>query len=77
MYFPGAGEPNVDAGGNVLAAHVTAWNSAVEAMRATLISLGLVPTLLHGAGSPVQVPMPITSFSTDNRVATQRRRLRG
>jgi len=77
MYFPGAGEPNVDAGGNVLSAHVAAWNSALEAMRSVLISLGLVPTLLHGAGSPVQVPMPITSFGTDNRVATQRRRLRG
>ena len=77
MYFPGAGEPNVDAGGNVLAAHVTAWNSALEAMRTALVALGLVPTLLHGAGSPVTSPMPITSFSTDSKVATQRRRLRG
>ena len=76
LYIPGVPEGEVDTSGNIGGAIVTSWNTALEAFRTTLISLGLVPTLLHAAGSPIQVPMPITSFTMDGTVATQRRRQR-
>jgi hypothetical protein len=76
FYIPGIPESAIAANGTILATAVTAWGTALEAFRTTLISLGLVPTLLHGAGSPVQTPMPITSFTVDATGATQRRRMR-
>ncbi len=76
MYLPGVVEGAVNEGGAITAAQVTSMTNALEAMRTALIAIGLVPTLLHGAASPVQVPMPITSFTPDTVAATQRRRMR-
>jgi hypothetical protein len=76
MYIPGLPEPLTFSSGTIIAANVTSMTTALEAFRASLVADGCVPTLLHAPLSPVQVPMPITSFSVDNRAATQRRRLR-
>ncbi len=76
FYIPGIPESHISGSGTILASAVTSWTTALEAFRTTLVSLGLVPTLLHGAASPVQTPMPITSFTVDATGATQRRRMR-
>jgi len=76
MYLPGPAEGQVDAGGLLDAGVRGGLDAAMEDLRNGLVQAGAVPTLLHGAGSPIQVPMPITSFNVDARVATQRRRLR-
>jgi hypothetical protein len=76
LYLPGVTDTAYLEGGAILAATVTAVTNAFEALRTSLISVGIVPTLLHAPGSPVTLPRPITSFSCDSRAATQRRRLR-
>ena len=76
LYIPGVTETAHLEGGMITAATVTSWNTSLETMRAGLISVGLVPTLLHAAGSPVTLPRPIVSFTMDAKTATQRRRLR-
>jgi hypothetical protein len=77
MYYPGVNEIEVDEGGTVLAAVVTAWNTALAAYLTQMEAGGGDVVVLHAAGiSSVPVPTPILSLSVDNRVATQRRRLR-
>lgn len=76
MYWPGVPEAGVDADGDLsgtYASDVTAkWAAALPVFQGQ----GLVPVLLHSAGSPVSVPLPITGFVCDLRAATQRRRMR-
>ena len=76
LYLPGVTETAHLEGGMIPAATVTSVNTAFESFRSALVTLGLVPTLLHAAGSPVTLPRPITSFTCDSKTATQRRRLR-
>jgi hypothetical protein len=76
FYIPGIPEAHINESGAILPSAITSWGSALEAFRTVLVSLGLVPTLLHAPLSPVQVPMPITSFTVDGTGATQRRRMR-
>ncbi len=75
-YIPGIVDGSVFSNGVIIGGEVTLMTTALEAWRTSMTTDGVVPTLLHGAASPVQVPMPITSFVTDFKVATQRRRLR-
>jgi enamine deaminase RidA (YjgF/YER057c/UK114 family) len=76
FYIPGVTETTHLEGGGIAATAVSQVNTALEAFRTALIAIGLVPTLLHSANSPVTLPRPITGFVTDSKTATQRRRLR-
>ncbi len=76
FYIPGMSEAVCGVGGLVGANQRALLDTALGTFRTNLNALGLVPTLLHGSGSPVQTPMPITAFVVDTRAATQRRRLR-
>lgn len=76
FFLPGVTEGVVDEAGIVSGAALTALGAALDGFYADLVASNLEPVLLHSAGSPVSTPTPITSFELDNRVATQRRRLR-
>jgi hypothetical protein len=76
LYLPGLAESHFDEGGNVSGTVVTGVTGAFEALRADLESKQLSPVLLHGEGSPITTPTPITEFVASGTGATQRRRLR-
>jgi hypothetical protein len=76
MFVPGCQETEVSSSGTILLARQTAINTALETFRAELVSEGHPAVLLHGAGSPLFVPNPITGLECQSTVATQRRRLR-
>lgn len=76
MYVPGANEATITAAGVVdpatRAAQQGLWDDFLEGMETALI----LPVVLHGPGAPISAPTPITAFTVDASVATQRRRLR-
>lgn len=76
MFVPGVVEANWDAGGELDAGDLAAYQGAFDALRGELIGLGVTPVVLHDEASPVTDPTPITSFEVQPRAATQRRRLR-
>lgn len=76
IYFPGVPEGQVSSGGILSDAWIN--NLPVE-MATTMTQIELAPVnavLLHGAGSPISTPTPITGFSVPARCVTQRRRNR-
>lgn len=75
-YWPGIADTQIDDGGNLGPATVTSLQTGFNSFHSNLVASGLVPVLLHGEDEPISTPMPITSFSVQSRVATQRRRLR-
>jgi hypothetical protein len=82
MYWPGVAEGNVGATGVIDGATVTAQQTRCDAWYAALTTaVGAryyPPVVLHrseGIGEE-PLPTPITTFVMDNRIATQRRRLR-
>ena len=77
FYHPGPQESEVDPNGALSGAFVAGMQTEVNDFFGALTTAGLEPVLLHGVGSPLTTPTPITSFTVDGRVATQRRRLRG
>ena len=76
FFHPGAIEEDTTAAGLLTSTPLAAWQSAVSDWLTTLQAADLSPVVLHGAGSPLSTPTPITSFQVDGKVATQRRRLR-
>lgn len=82
FYLPGVREDQVDNVGNVLPATQTVLNTALESWHDYLTggtgARLYPPVVLHRSeGIGVEPPpTPITTFVTDGKVATQRRRLR-
>lgn len=76
MYVPGVSEAVVDQSGAIAAPTVTAMNTAFESWRNALDGIDVPMVILHQPGAPLSTPTPITSFSVQSVVATQRRRQR-
>lgn len=76
MYLPGVPEAAIAPGGALEPAFADALNVAASAFFDALEALLVLPVLLHGPASPLEAPTPITSFSGDPMVGTQRRRQR-
>jgi len=75
-YLPGASEADVSGNGELNAGIITALDPDLTAFLGALTSADLTAVVLHGAGSPITVPSPITSMVTDGLAATQRKRMR-
>lgn len=82
MYFPGVTEGNVDNVGTLTGAEQSAWTTALEDwyefLTAGVGARLYPPVVLHrseGIGEE-PAPTPVTSFTIDAKIATQRRRLR-
>jgi len=73
FYLPGLPEGNVDSGGSIDSALVTAINTDLATFLATLATNGSPMVLLH---SDLTTPTLVTSLSLEVVAATQRRRLR-
>lgn len=68
-------EGAVDQSGNIVPANVTALQAQWEAVRSGMVADQMEPVLFHqGASAPA--PTPITSFTVQAQIATQRRRMR-
>lgn len=91
MFLPGVDETDVDQTGLIAAGKITALNNAFTNFALELVADATPPFLLHEPattwvlvnGQPrrvptgaAPVPTAITSWATDSRVATQRRRQR-
>lgn len=76
FYHPGVFEADVNDSGLIGSEQVGIIQTALDAWYDDLTLGDVTPVVLHGAGSPLTTPTPITGFELDPRVATQRRRLR-
>ena len=76
FYLPGVTEAAVTASGEVDSLQQAAVEADVTSFVNAVIASLATPVLLHGPESPVTTPTPITSFTVDTYVATQRRRQR-
>lgn len=76
FYLPGVDESQIGPGGVLAGALIPTLQTAIDDFAADLATSFLIPVLLHGAGSPITTPTPITGLDLDSTVATQRRRLR-
>jgi len=76
MFWPGAAESLVNTDGTLNGATASVFTALVEDFRSNMALADLELALLHGVGSPLSSPTPITGLAVDNRVATQRRRNR-
>lgn len=73
MYIPGPVEADVDSGGAVTAAQITAFLTAGSALLTNLNTDNIPMVLLHKSST---APTLVTSLGVSTGVATQRRRLR-
>lgn len=79
LYLPGCDEPSVDADGRVDPAKVTGLQDAMDAFAELMSTDSIEMSLLHTLPAPPRVvlaPDIVDGFTVQNRVATQRRRLR-
>lgn len=76
MFIPGLTEGDVNPGGSINGATVTAWSDDLENMRDDMTGLNLPARLLHGVYDPQPAPYSIEQFAVSSTAATQRRRLR-
>lgn len=76
MYIPGIRENKISGAGVMDTDEFAAWISAAVGFFEDMNDDDLTPVLLHGTGSPLTTPTAITSLQVQNKVATQRRRLR-
>lgn len=76
MYVPGVPEAQVGSDGDLDDTWVANMTAGFGDFAAVLVANDVTPVVLHGPGSPLGSPTPITSFAVDGRVATQRRRNR-
>jgi len=76
FFLPGVPESSVAPGGVLEGGIATALGASLADFHADLVAANLSPLLLHAETSPVTGATPITAFSCDSRVATQRRRNR-
>ena len=75
-YLPGVPEEQVSDDGTVDSTFRGNLETAWIDMWAAAAVAGAEPVVLHGVGSPISTPTPITGFAVDTKIATQRRRLR-
>lgn len=76
MYWPGMSAEDIDDSNLLSSAFATAFATALNNFRTAMATADVGLVLLHDAGSPLTIPTPITSFTVQRLVATQRRRLR-
>ena len=76
LYLPGPSAQAIDPGGVLVGSFITNLQAAFDTFFDELEATNLPPYLLHGAGSPISTPTPITGFSVQSVIATQRRRVR-
>lgn len=76
MYIPGVAETSVGESGILAPALQTIANTAALALRTNLVALATVDTLQLFHQSDAFVPTEITTLTAQNRIATQRRRMR-
>lgn len=77
MFFPAFVEGQVTEGGVIAPAEMTPLQTRFAAFRTGMRTAGIPPFLLHsGTGGFADLPNEITGFTVENKVATQRRRLR-
>lgn len=76
LYVPGVPEEDINTDGLLESGRASAVTTAFASILASANGDGCIPVVLHAEDSPLSTPSPITSFSCDARIATQRRRLR-
>lgn len=77
FYIPGLPESTVLSSGIIGPSTVAAIQDAMTLFHSALVTGDLPPLLLHAdLSAPIDTPLPITSLTVSNRVATQRRRNR-
>ena len=76
LYWPAAEENQVSSAGILSPTPLDDLQDAFATFRTTLIASNLDPVVLHQPGAPIVEPSPITAFTVQALVATQRRRLR-
>jgi hypothetical protein len=76
FYIPGIADSTVSNAGVITGTTVAAYNGWLAAYLSGFSPVDADLVLLHGEGSPITTPTPVTSLECDARVATQRRRLR-
>lgn len=74
MYIPGQSESNVDGAGTVLSTFRTTAQGAMDTFLGDLDTLETPMVILHN--DPADTPTVVTALTVQNKVATQRRRLR-
>lgn len=75
-YWPGVPEAAVSEAGVVPSNIAAAMDGDLAALLASLLASDIPMVLLHEVGAPLVNPSTVTSYVLDNKVATQRRRLR-
>jgi len=75
-YWPGAPESQVGGSGALAGGYATSWQTALDSFLDEMETELCPLVLLHGAGSPLTTPSPLTGWTVDSRVGTQRRRNR-
>jgi hypothetical protein len=76
MFLPGIPEGDINEGGTLGGTYLAALQGAVNTFHTGWDGYNLTPVLLHGPGSPLSTPTPLTGMTVSATVATQRRRLR-
>lgn len=76
MYLPGLPDNQVQEDGDLTPTWLTSLETVFGDFYVNLLAANCPPVLLHAPGSPVGAPMPLTGFTVDPKVATQRGRLR-
>lgn len=75
-FVPGVPEADVDPGGTLAAARLTAWQTAATGFFATFATNNWDMVLLHSPASLAITPTTVTSTTVSSVVRTQRRRQR-
>lgn len=76
FYLPGVPENSANEAGVVTETAISNMQSELDDFVIEVGSADLNLVVLHGVGSPLTTPTPVTDLQIDGRVATQRRRLR-
>lgn len=78
MYVPGVAEGTVDANGVVATATVNAWQDRLDGFMELLVLGGQSMVVLHNSEgvSPATAPTPVALLLCENKIATQRQRMR-
>lgn len=76
FYLPGVPENSANEAGVVTGTAITNMQSELDDFLIAVGAADLNLVVLHGVGSPITAPTPLTALQVDGRVATQRRRLR-
>lgn len=75
-FLPGMPESVIGGDGALDGTNRTNMQGDIDELLPAWAAEGLDAVVLHGPGSPLSVPSPITSLTVDGLAATQRRRMR-